>query len=142
MGLLTSLAAAKYLFSGNGGGGHRTYRPPTPEELEEHRRFVEESNRQFDAMVDYFWNTNIGHIIDYSCDTLKYIVFGTPGWLWFVFLGGIIVPIIISLIREHKYGSTSDWGILICIASLFLILLGIDTAIMLIRFVVWLFSPA
>ena len=50
MGLLTSLAAAKYLFSGNG-GGHRTYRPPTPEEIEEHRRFVEESKKNNKPLI-------------------------------------------------------------------------------------------
>lgn len=141
MGLLTSLAAAKYLFSGNG-GGHRTYRPPTPEEIEEHLRFVEESNRRFDAMADYFWNTNIGHILDYFGDSLKYVVFGSPGWLWFVFLGGLIAPIIISLIQEHRRGVDANFSGWLGISFIFLILLGIDTVIMLIRFVVWLFSPA
>lgn len=147
MGLLTSLAAAKYLFSGSGkggGGGHAVYVPPSPEELAEmSRRHAEQAQH----WADFKEHTPIG-VFGTKCeDFIGWVLFGSPGWIWFVLLGILIalVLIIIYGIKEETDEMTQreKWTFWICssLGTITLVLLALDTIVMLIRFVVWLFSP-
>ncbi len=145
MGLLTGLAAAKYLLSGSGkGGGHAVYVPPTPEELAEMaRRHAEYAQR----WADFKEHTPIGVFGSNCADTIAWVIFGSPGWIWFALLGILVLLFLITVffIKDEMdmVKETPSWQYWTCsvIGTVALALFAIDSIALLIRFVVWLFSP-
>ena len=150
MGILTSLAAAKYLFGGNGGGGshHYHYVQPTPEQLArmeaEHAAAVERWNAFKEQFTEH---TPIGIFLSKCYDGIAYLVFGSPGWWWFALLASFIALLTfmiinrVRMIDEVKNELTMTFLICSLLGTLILVLWALDSVFMLIRFVVWLFSP-
>ena len=147
MGLLTSLAAAKYLFSGSGkggGGGHAVYVPPSPEEL---AAMAQRKAEYAQRWADFKEHTPIGVFGSNCADFIAWVTFGSPGWIWFVLLGILIALFLIGIyfIKDDMDEATLEtrWSFWIwtSLGTITLVLFALDSIVMLIRFVVWLFSP-
>lgn len=149
MGILTSLAALKYLFSGSGGSGgaRHVYVPPSPEQLAAMERQRQINQQLWDDRVEYFWSTHIGHFLDTCGNIIHYVVFDSPNWWWLALLGMLLTVIIFLFFTnpEEENAVTSKFGIcfFICciIGTILLGLLALDSVVMIIRFIIWLFSP-
>lgn len=145
MGILTSLAAAKYLFSDNGGGGsHYHYVPPTPEQLAEMAARRAAAIERWNAFKEH---TPIGIFGTKCYDGIAYLIFGSPGWWWFALLVSFIALLTYMIVNRvrmiNEVTNELSLTFIICtlLGTIILILWTLDSVFMLIRFIVWLFSP-
>ena len=140
MGLFTSLAAAKYLFSGNGGGSPRHTVRITPEQLHELQR----QQAVHDSICHAeFESSNGGHLVQAMSDAVHYIFCDIHGAIF----AGVVVLLaaVIGLSFKRfwcwlegcdetyyvRYVSDTVWLWVSIIAGILLLL----------RFGVWFYSP-
>lgn len=103
--VLAGLASAKYLLSGDGGGGGETYYlPPTREEIAEIARREAENEQRWQ---DFCNHTPIGIFGTRVAETLEWLTFSSPAWIWFVLFGMLAAVFIVLLVlcgsEEDQY---------------------------------------
>lgn len=142
--VLVGLASAKYLLSGDGGVGETYYIPPTPEEIEEIARRQSESEQRWQEFCDH---TPIGIFGTKVAETLEWLTFYSPAWIWFALLGMLVVIFIVLMVlsanEEDQYTIKRPLAFMgsFAIGMVVLLLLAVDSLFLVIRFVAWLFTP-
>lgn len=157
MGLLTSLAAAKYLFSG-GGEKTVTYRPLSPEEIDEQRRLAEAASQKAAERAEQFHSSNFYQMyLSVEDWFINSLIFGDVWWycLWIgigFFVLGVVDLIVMTALYSANESRRCPWDNavkLTAIKGLTFILWGVgaafwcvDVFIGVIRGLCWLISPA
>ena len=142
--VLAGLASAKYLLSGDGGGGETYYLPPTPEEIAEIARRRAENEQRWQDFCDH---TPIGIFGTKVAETLEWLTFYSPAWIWFVLFGILVVIFIVLMVlcgnEEDQYTIKRPLAFFgsFAIGMVVLLLLAVDSLLLIIRFVAWLFTP-